>query len=54
MVTIGYGEKVSPQNFVELFTGVVILLISSFMFGFTLNSMKQIFDQMSKTETEFK
>lgn len=54
MVTIGYGEKVSPQNNTELFTGVCILLVSSLIFGFTLNSMKQIFDQMSKNENEFK
>ena len=54
LVTIGYGEKISPQNNTELFFGVCILLVSAFMFGFTLNSMKQIFDQMSKNENEFK
>lgn len=54
MVTSGYGEKVSPQNHTELFTGVCILLVSSFAFGFTLNSMKEIFDQISKNESEFK
>ena len=54
MVTIGYGEKISPQNNTELFAGVCILLVSAFMFGFTLNSMRQIFNQMSKNEDEFK
>ena len=54
MVTIGYGEKVSPQNNIELFIGVCILLVSALIFGFTLNSMKQIFDHMSKNENEFK
>lgn len=55
MVTVGFGgEKVSPQNNLELMVGVVILLISAYIFGYTLNSMKQIFDLMSKNENEFK
>ena len=54
MVTVGFGEKVSPQNPMELAVGVCILLISAYIFGFTLNSMRQIFDLMSKNENEFK
>ena len=54
MVTLGVADKMSPQNNVELFFGVAILLVSAFIFGYTLNSMKQIFDLMSKNESEFK
>lgn len=54
MVTTGFGEKVSPQNNTELVVGVGILFISAFMFGFTLNSMGQIMESMSKNENEFK
>ena len=55
MVTVGgFGEKVCPQNNIELAVGVVILLISAYIFGFTLNSMRQIFDLMSKNENECK
>lgn len=54
MVTMGVSEKMDPQNNVELFFGVAILLVSAFIFGYTLNSMRQIFDLMSKNETEFK
>lgn len=54
MCTMGYGEKISPQNNTELFTGFCILLVSSFALGFTINSMKEIFDQMSKNEKELK
>ena len=54
MVTMGVGDQMSPKNNVELFFGVAILLVSAFIFGYTLNSMRQIFDLMSRNETEFK
>jgi len=54
MVTLGVSEKMSPQNNYELFFGVFIILVSAFIFGYTLNSMRQIFDLMSKNESEFK
>ena len=54
MVTMGVGDKMTPQNNIELFVEVVIILVSAFIFGYTLNSMRQIFDLMSKNEAEFK
>lgn len=54
MVTTGFGEKVSPQNTMELAVGVGILFVSAFAFGFALNAMGQILEAMSKNENEFK
>ena len=54
MVTIGFGEKISPQNNAELIVGVAILLSSALFFGYTINSMREIFDQMAKNEKEYK
>lgn len=54
MVTVGFGEKISPQNNAELIVGVMILLSSSLVLGFTLNSMREIFDEMSKHKKAYK
>ena len=54
MATVGYGEKITPQNNFEIFSGTVILIISVFLFGFCLNSMKQIMDNMAKQQNDYK
>lgn len=54
MVTIGFGEKVSPQNNLELITGIVIFLISALFFGYTINVMREISNQMTKNEKKYK
>ncbi len=54
LVTIGFGEKISPQNDVELVVGTMILLISALFFGYTINAMRDIFDSMNKKEKEYK
>ena len=54
MVTIGFGEKVSPQNNAELMMGVLIFLGSALFYGFTINCMREIFDEMAKHEREYK
>jgi potassium voltage-gated channel Eag-related subfamily H protein 5 len=38
MTTIGYGD-VSPQTKIERLIGVVFLLIASFVFAYTMNSI---------------
>ena len=54
MVTIGFGEKVSPQNELELGFGVLIYLSSALFFGYTINAMREIFDEMSKHAKQYK
>ena len=54
MATIGFGEKISPQNNLECILGIFILIISVLLFGYCINSMKQILDMMSKEEQEYK
>ncbi len=54
MSTIGFGEKISPRNSLECAGGVVILIISVLLFGYCINSMKQILDMMSKEENDYK
>ena len=54
MATIGFGEKISPQNNYECILGIFILIISVLLFGYCINSMKQILDMMFKEEQEYK
>ena len=53
MVTIANSHCL-PQNNLELSIGVIIFLVSSIFFGFALNSMREIFDQISKNDKEYK
>ena len=52
--SIGFGEKISPQNNMETILGGFILLNSIFLFGYFINTMKQILDMMTKQEFEYK
>ena len=54
MATIGFGEKISPSNKIECAGGILILIVSVLLFGYCINSMKQILDMMSKQENEYK
>ena len=54
VASIGFGEKISPQNNMETFLGAFILLNSLFLFGYFINTMKQILDMMSKQEFDYK
>ena len=54
LVTIGYGEKVSPQNDTELCVGTLIFLASALFFGYTINAMREIFTMMNENEKNFK
>ena len=53
MATITYN-KISPQNNFELFVASFIVVISVFLFWFSINSMKQILDVMTKEENDYK
>ena len=53
MVTVS-NEFLTPHNNLEMGIGVFILLISSLFFGFTLNSMREIFELMGKSEKDYK
>ncbi len=54
LVTIGFGEKVSPQNETELVVGTFICLVSALFFGYTINAMREIFNLMNKNEKQYK
>ena len=54
MATVGFEESVRPQNNLEMIVGAIILIVSMFLFGYCINSMKQILDMMAKQETEYK
>ena len=54
MATIGFGEKISPSNKIECAGGILILIVSVLLFGYCINSMKQILDIISKQENEYK
>ena len=54
MVTIGFGEKVSPQNNVELLVGIFIFLGSALFFGYTINVIREISNEITKNEKEYK
>lgn len=53
MTTIS-NNHLTPQNNIELVFGILIFLVSSVFFGYALNSMREIFNLMSKSETEYK
>ena len=53
MVTVGYN-KISPQNSMECCLGVILLVVSMMLFGYTINTMKRILDFMSKSKDEYK
>ena len=53
MATISYDD-LGPQNNFELIVGAFILIVSVFLFGYTINTMKQILDLMTKEENENK
>lgn len=54
MSTIGFDVKISPQNNLECLGGACILFVSVLMFGYCLNTMKQLLDMMSSKENEYK
>lgn len=45
MTTIGYGDLV-PQNPIEVCYTIFVMLVSSALFGYTLNAINQIFDEI--------
>ena len=55
VATIGTNvDNITPQNNIETITAGWILIVSVFVFAFSINSMKQILDMMSKQELEYK
>ena len=53
MVTMGL-VNISPQNPLEICTAILIYLISAFYYGYSLNTIKEIFDDMSRKHKEYK
>ena len=53
MLTISNGD-ILPQNNLEYFVGIVIFLISALFFGYSINSMREIFDLMTKNQKSYK
>ena len=54
MITASYGEKVTPQNRLEMIVGVFLLLISSMVFGYTIKSVAGVLDRLNKGRRSFK
>lgn len=52
--TIGFGEKISPQNNLECLLDALIAFISVLMFGYCINTMKQLLDRMTHKDDEYK
>ncbi len=53
MVTISNGQ-IQPQNNTESVVGIVIFLVSALFFGYSINTMREIFETMSKNEKNYK
>ncbi len=47
-------DRLTPQNNFELVVAAFIVIVSSFLFWYSINSMKQILDIMNKEENEYK
>ena len=45
MTTIGYRDLV-PKNLIEMCYTIFVMLVSSELFGYTLNAINQIFDEI--------
>lgn len=54
VVTMGYSEKISPQNQREVLTATIVLLISGLLYGYSMNAIREIFDEISKKHREHK
>lgn len=54
MVTIGFNNKISPGNSVEYLFGVLSLAVSVTLFAYTINSLNEIFNMISKHEKNYK
>ena len=53
MVTIGYNS-IAPTNSKEYMFGVFSLAVSVTLFGYTINSLNEIFNMISKQEKNYK
>ncbi|CAD8060849.1 unnamed protein product [Paramecium primaurelia] len=53
MTTIGYGD-ITPVNLTERLFCIIMTLISTATFAYSVNSIGQIFKDMSKQSTQFK
>lgn len=53
MTTVGYGDIV-PTNPIETTACLFLMLICSALFGYTLNSINQILDELKKNTENYK
>ena len=54
MVTMGYSDRISPQNDTETLIAIIILLVSAILYGYSMNMIREIFDEISKNHREHK
>ena len=52
--SVGFGDKIIPQNNLEYLLGIFILLVSSFLFSYSFFTVKEIFEAMHKEKKEYK
>jgi len=53
MLTIGYGD-ISPKTIIEKGFIIVVAVFACGVFGYALNTLGSIFQEISKNETDFK
>lgn len=53
MMTVGYGD-ISPINSTEKIYIIIVTVISCMQFGFTMNMIAQIFQELANQAAEFK
>ena len=51
--TEGYGD-ISPENQTEALFAMVLMLVGSLMFGYSINSIGELLKKMNKKEDELK
>lgn len=54
MVSMGYSDKISPQNQIETLAAIIILLVSALLYGYSMNMIREIFDEISKNHKKHK
>lgn len=53
MITVGYGD-ITPQTYQEKLYVIVVTIISSGCFGYVINTIGNIFQEIAQKEANFK
>ena len=53
MITVGYGDICPTTSYEKLYT-IIVTILSCGMFGYSMNTIGAIFQEISKKEANFK